>query len=53
MIKQGKNHKKVKGSALLSSVLVLITTLVFIQMYQSIYITSMENNRIIIKKLVE
>lgn len=51
MIKRRKKKHKVKGSALLSSVLVLMTTLLFIKMYQDIYRASMENNRLIIECL--
>lgn len=43
--------RRIKGSALLSSILVLITTLLFIKMYQEIYCTNMENDLMIIKYL--
>lgn len=51
MLRTKKKMRSVKGSALLSSVLVLMTTLLFIKMYQDIYRTSMENNRLIIECL--
>lgn len=52
MLKRMKKKSKVKGSAFLSSILVLVTTLLFIKMYQDIYLSSMENNILIIKYLV-
>ena len=51
MLERIKKKTKVKGSALFSSILVLITTLLFIKMYQDIYQTSMENNILLIKYL--
>ena len=53
MLKPKKKTHNVKGSALLSSVLVLMTTLLFIKMYQDIYHASMENNRLIIECLTD
>lgn len=44
-------RSKIKGSALFSSVLVLLTALLFIKMYQDIYRASMENNIMIMKYL--
>ncbi|MBW7985754.1 hypothetical protein E0701_03580 [Lactobacillus helveticus] len=49
--KERKSLLKIKGSALLSSILVLITTLLFIKIYQEVYCASMENNLMIIKYL--
>lgn len=43
---------KVKASALLSSVLVLATCIVFIQFYQTVYRDSMENNLLLIEYLI-
>ncbi|WP_168180721.1 MULTISPECIES: hypothetical protein [Lactobacillus] len=43
--------RKTKGSALLSSVFVLLTCLLFIKLYQQIYHDSMENNQMIIQYL--
>ena len=51
MLKGIKKKTQVKGSALFSSILVLITTLLFIKMYQDIYQSSMENNILLIKYL--
>ena len=53
MLKPKKKTHNVKGSALLSSVLVLMTTLLFIKMYQHIYHASMEYNRVIIECLTD
>lgn len=53
MLEPKKKTHNVKGSALLSSVLVLMTTLLFIKMYQDIYHASMENNRLIIECLTD
>ena len=47
-----KKRRKIKGSALFSSVLVLLTALLFIKMYQDIYRASMENNIMIMKYLM-
>ena len=51
MLERIKKKTKVKGSALFSSILVLITTLLFIKMHQDIYQTSIENNILLIKYL--
>lgn len=53
MLKRKKISRKLKGSVLFSSILVLVTTILFIQMYQNIFVTSMENNMLIIKILTE
>lgn len=47
-----KMPKKLKASALLSSVLVLATGLLFIALYQQIYHDTMENNILIIDYLL-
>ncbi|WEV39216.1 hypothetical protein OZX58_02965 [Lactobacillus sp. ESL0680] len=44
--------QKVKASALLSSVLVLTTCLLFLQFYQEVYRVSMKNDLLLIEYLV-
>lgn len=44
-------RKKLKASALLSSVLVLVTCLIYIMFYQQILSNNIENNQMIIKYL--
>lgn len=51
MLKPRRKKRHVRASALLSSMLVLMTTLLFIKMYQDIYRASMENNQLIIECL--
>lgn len=43
--------KKVKASALLSSILVLTTCLIYVSLYQQVYCQNLENSRLIIKYL--
>ena len=43
---------KIRGNALLSSVLVLTTCLIFIQFYLEIYQESMENNFLLVDYLI-
>lgn len=43
--------KTTKGSALLSSLLVLTTTLIFLTLYQQVYQDSCENNLMLIEYL--
>lgn len=50
MIKKSK--QKTRGSALLSSVLVLTTCLIFLQFYQQIYRDSMQNDFLLIEYLL-
>ncbi len=47
-----KKRKMLKASALLSSVLVLTTCLIFLQFYQEIYRNSMENDFLLIEYLL-
>ena len=47
-----KKGKMLKASALLSSVLVLTTCLIFLQFYQEIYRNSMENDFLLIEYLL-
>ncbi|QFG51482.1 hypothetical protein LA749_05535 [Lactobacillus acetotolerans] len=44
--------KMIKGSVLLSSMLVLTTCLLFLQFYQQVYHDSMENNLLLIEYLL-
>lgn len=43
---------KIRGNALLSSVLVLTTCLIFVQFYLEVYQESMENNFLLIEYLI-
>ncbi|AIS09016.1 hypothetical protein LACWKB8_0743 [Lactobacillus sp. wkB8] len=47
-----RKRKLLKASALLSSVLVLTTCLIFLQFYQEIYRNSMENDFLLIEYLL-
>ncbi len=47
-----KKRKMLKASALLSSVLVLTTCLIFLQFYQELYRNSMENDFLLIEYLL-
>jgi hypothetical protein len=47
-----RKNLKLKASALLSSVLVLSTCLIFLQFYQEIYRNDMKNNYLIIEYLL-
>ena len=47
-----KKRKMLKASALLSSVLVLTTCLIFLQFYQEIYRNSMKNDFLLIEYLL-
>lgn len=47
-----RKRKMLKASALLSSVLVLTTCLIFLQFYQEIYRNSMENDFLLIEYLL-
>lgn len=48
-----KKQKKMKGSALLSSILVLTTTLIFLNLYQEVYQDRAENNLMLIELKLE
>ena len=47
-----KKRKMLKASALLSSVLVLTTCLIFLKFYQELYRNSMENDFLLIEYIL-